>query len=204
MLHYQTIDSKTLGLLKEIQNVKIFENLLLVGGTSLALQIGHRISVDLDFFGKLDVDRQDIINELSKLGKLKTIYFTNNINVFTLNEIKIDIVNYSYPWLQKELVIDNIRLANIIDIAAMKIAAITGRGTMKDFIDLYFILKQYSLKQIIEFYEQKYNDASVFMAIKSLAYFDDAEEDVMPKMFEKINWKSVKLEIKEQVSNYSL
>jgi len=193
-----------LGLLKEIQNVKIFENLLLVGGTSLALQIGHRISVDLDFFGKLDVDRQGIINELSNLGKLKTIYFTNNINVFTLNEIKIDIVNYSYPWLQKELVIDNIRLANIIDIAAMKIAAITGRGTMKDFIDLYFILKQYSLKQIIEFYEQKYNDASVFMAIKSLAYFDDAEEDVMPKMFEKINWKSVKLEIKEQVSNYSL
>ena len=204
MLYYKTIDSKTLGLLKEIQKIKIFENLLLVGGTSLALQIGHRVSIDLDFFGKLDVDRQEIITELSKLGELKTIHFTNNINIFTLNGIKIDIVNYSYPWLQKERIIDNIRLANIIDIVAIKIAAIVGRGTMKDFIDLYFILKQYSLKQILEFYEQKYSDASVFMAIKSLTYFDDAEEDVMPKMFEKINWESVKLEIKEQVANYSI
>jgi len=204
MLHYQTIDSKTLELLKGIQEIKIFENLLLVGGTSLALQIGHRISVDLDFFGKLDVDRQDIINELSKLGKLKTIHFTNNINVFTLNGIKIDIVNYTYPWLQKKLIVDDVRLANIVDISAMKIAAITGRGTMKDFIDLYFILKQYSLKQILEFYVQKYSDASVFMAIKSLTYFDDAEEDVMPKMFKKINWESVKLEIKDQITNYSI
>ena len=203
MLYYRTIDSKTLELLKEIQKIKIFENLLLVGDTSLALQMGHRLSVDLDLFGELNADRQEIITELSKLGELKTIHFTNNINIFTLNGVKIDIVNYVYPWLKKKLVIDDIKLANIIDISAMKIAAITGRGTMKDFIDLYYLLKQFSLKQILEFYEQKYSDASVFMAIKSLTYFVDVDEDIMPKMFEKVNWENVKTEIKQQVLNYS-
>jgi len=80
MLYYKTIDTTTLELLKRIQDIKIFEKLLLVGGTSLALQIGHRTSVDLDFFGEIDVDRQEIIRELSKLGKLKTINYTKNIN----------------------------------------------------------------------------------------------------------------------------
>ena len=86
----------------------------------------------------------------------------------------------------------------------MKIAAITGRGTMKDFIDLYYLLKQFSLKQILEFYENKYSDASVFMALKSLSYFTDANEDLMPKMFDEINWETVKIEIKQQVFNYTM
>jgi len=203
MLHYRTIDTKTLELLKKIQKINIFEKLLLVGGTSLALQIGHRISVDLVFFGELNVDRQEIIKELNKLGELKTIHFTKNINIFTLNGIKIDIVNYSYPWLKPKLIIDEIKLANVIDIAAMKISAITGRGSMKDFIDLYFLLKQFTLQEIINFYEQKYSDASVFMAIKSLTYFEDADNEIMPKMFEKINWETVKSEIIKQVRNIS-
>ncbi len=203
MLHYRTIDTKTLELLKKIQKINIFEKLLLVGGTSLALQIGHRISVDLDFFGELNADRQEIIKELNTLGKLKTIHFTKNINIFTLNGIKIDIVNYPYPWLKPKLIIDEIKLANVIDIAAMKISAITGRGSMKDFIDLYFLLKQFTLQEIINFYEQKYSDASVFMAIKSLTYFEDADIEIMPKMFEKINWETVKSEIIKQVRNIS-
>ena len=202
MLYYRTIDTKTLELLKKIQEIEIFKKLLLVGGTSLALQIGHRISIDIDLFGELNTDRQNIIKELKKLGEVKTIHYTNNINIFTVNNIKVDIVNYSYPWLQNSLQTDNIKLASIIDIAAMKIAAITGRGTMKDFIDLFYLLKQFSLKQILEFYEQKYSDASVFLALKSLTYFNDADLDIMPKMFEQTNWEEIKMEISKQVENY--
>ncbi len=199
MLHYKAIDTKTLELLKAIQEIEVFKNLRLVGGTSLALQIGHRISVDIDLFGKIIADRDEIIQELKYFGNLKTIHYTKNINIFTIDNVKVDIVNYDYPWLQEKIEEDKIVLANIIDIAAMKIAAITGRGTMKDFIDLYYLLKQFSLNQILEFYKQKYSDASIFMALKSLTYFDDADTDVMPKMFEKINWNDIKKEIIKQV-----
>ena len=87
MLYYKTIDTKTLELLKEIQQVDIFKKLRLVGGTSLALQIGHRVSVDLDFFGELTADRISILNALNTLGEVKTLHYTENINVFTLNGI---------------------------------------------------------------------------------------------------------------------
>jgi predicted nucleotidyltransferase component of viral defense system len=202
MLHYRTIDTKTLELLKNIQEIEVFKKLLLVGGTSLALQIGHRTSIDLDLFGEINIYRDEIIYELNKLGDVKTLHFTNNINIFTINGIKVDIVNYSYPWLQKSLIVDKIKLASIQDIAAMKIAAITGRGTMKDFIDLFYLLQQFSLEQILQFYEQKYSDASIFMALKSLSYFDDANLDIMPKMFDKINWENIKSTIFKKVEEY--
>jgi len=165
MLYYRTIDSKILELLKEIQKIDLFKDLRLVGGTSLALQIGHRISVDIDLFGKLDADRISIISELKKIGEVKTLHYTDSINVFIVNGIKVDIVNYPYPWLNTVINQDNLNLAGIKDIAAMKLAAIIGRGTMKDFIDLYFLLKQFSLNQILEFYKQKYKDGSVFLVL---------------------------------------
>jgi hypothetical protein len=88
-------------------------------------------------------------------------------------------VNYKYPWLDNAVTEDGIVLAGIRDIAAMKIAAIIGRGTKKDFIDIAFLLQKFSLKEILDFYSLKYNDGSVFMALKSLAYFEDAESEIM-------------------------
>lgn len=203
MLFYRTIDSSTLELLKKIQSKKLFKELRLVGGTSLALQIGHRISIDLDLFGILNnTDKLDIDKTLSDIGKLKTLHHTNNINIYTLNDVKVDIVNYHYPWLNKEIIIGDIKLASIKDIAAMKLSAISGRGSKKDFIDLFFILKQFSLKEIIEFYEIKYNDGSVFQVLRSLAYFDDADIEVMPKMFVEVSWKKIKKTIIEKLNEY--
>jgi len=202
MLYYRTIDSKTLELLREIQKVEIFKKLRLVGGTSLALQLGHRVSVDLDFFGELTADKISILNALNKIGKVITINFTENINIYTINGIKVDIVNYSYPWLSSILKEDDLYLADVKDISAMKLAAITGRGTKKDFIDLYFILKQYSLNQLLEFYQQKYADGSVWMVLKSLAYFDDADDELTPKMFVDINWETIKKTISKALKDY--
>jgi len=202
MLHYRTIDTKILELLREIQKVEIFKKLRLVGGTSLALQIGHRISVDLDFFGELAEDRVGILNALNKIGELKTIHYTDNINVFILNGIKVDIVNYPYPWLNPILKEENLNLADIKDISAMKLAAITGRGSKKDFVDIYFLLKHYSLEQMLGFYKQKYHDGSVFLVLKSLAYYEDADQEPMPKMLEEIKWETVKTEIAEKLKAF--
>jgi len=192
-----------LKLLIKLQSRDIFSGLRLVGGTALALQINHRISNDLDLFGTLTADKILIRQVLNKLGNLKIIESTENINVFSLNDIKIDIVNYPYAWLADARREDDLVLADIKDIAAMKLAAITGRGTKRDFVDLYFLLKKYSLNEILNFYEQKYPDGSILMVLRSLVYFDDAEKDVFPNLFTNINWEVIKSSIAENVKNYA-
>jgi predicted nucleotidyltransferase component of viral defense system len=181
-----------LELLKNLQKIDAFRNLRLVGGTALALQIGHRKSIDIDLFGKIFADEYTVSEELARLGEIKIIQKTQHISVFLINGIKTDLVNYHYPWLEEEKRSDGLILAGIKDIAAMKLAAITGRGTKKDFIDLYFLLKQYSLSEMLDFYSKKYSDGSTFMVLKSLSYFDDAEKDPMPLMISEANWKNIK------------
>ena len=112
-----------------------------------------------------------------------------------VDDIKIDFVDYVYKWIDAPLCDGDIRLASMKDIAAMKITAIEGRGTKKDFVDIYFLLKKYSLKNLLDFYSQKYPDSSSFMAMKSLAYFEDAEEEPMPYMFVDVSWDEIKKSI---------
>ena len=202
MLHYKTIDTETLELLKKIQEIPAFSNLRLVGGTSLALQIGHRKSIDLDLFGKVEHDEFTIVDILNKLGQVTLLKKSENINIYTINGIKVDIVNYPYSWLKDIVFEDTLRLAGVEDIAAMKLAAITNRGTKKDFIDLYFLLKQYGLEELLDFYKNKYHDGSIFLVIKSLSYFDDAEEEAMPDMCVAIKWKDVKDHISHILTGY--
>ena len=202
MLHYNTVDQRTLELIKEIQSLQGFQNLRLVGGTALALQIGHRISVDIDFFGNMNLNNLSIVDKLKKLGNLKTIRNSEKVHVFLLDNIKIDIVNYDYPWISEIVSEEKINLAGLPDIAAMKISAITNRGTKKDFINLYFLLKKYSLEKIINYYLEKYDDATLLLTLKSLTYFNDADNEPMPKMLENTSWEKIKKTIILKVNNY--
>lgn len=86
----------------------------------------------------------------------------------------------------------------------MKLAAVAGRGTKKDFIDVYFLLQHYSLQEMLRLYKEKYTDGSTFMIIKSLSYFDDAEDEPEPFMFENIDWDMVKQTILKELSSLSL
>ena len=125
----------------------------------------------------------------------------SNRPIYQIDGIKVDIVNYSrYPWIDNPVPEDGITLAGIKDIAAMKVAAIIGRGTKKDFIDLNRLLQIFSLKEILDMYMQKYPDGSLFIAMKSLAYFEDAEADPMPFMFDETDWGSIKANIREAIA----
>lgn len=155
MLYYETIEPQTLELLRKLQEIPSLRKTRLVGGTSLALQIGHRKSIDLDFFGEVDGDNDALAEELKNLGNLMVLKVSSHIHIYLLNNIKIDIVDYAYPWLNEAIHIDGIQLADLTDIAAMKLAAITGRGTKKDFIDLYFLSKHFTLSEMQSFYERK-------------------------------------------------
>jgi hypothetical protein len=204
MLHYETVDEGTLGLLKQLQSLDILSEMRLVGGTSLALQIGHRKSIDIDLFGILNVEFDILIDELKTLGEVVLLKNSKNIHSLLINDIKVDIVNYNYKWLTNKMTIDNIYFATIEDIAAMKLNAILGRGSKKDFIDLYFILKNYTLTTLMDFYIKKYHDGSIFLVLKSLAYFDDADEQEMPFMFHNTSWQTMKNNIKKALADYIL
>lgn len=173
------------------------EELRLVGGTALALQLGHRRSIDLNLFGELQIEDYDLTKAINKIGKATILKNTPNIKIYTIDNIKVDIVNYFYPWITEPIKDEEFTLASANDIAAMKLAAITGRGTRKDFIDIYFLLQKFTLKEILSFYEDKYADGSVFLVLKSLIYFKDAEEDENPMMFKPVDWEKVKQTIVE-------
>ena len=166
--------------------------LRLVGGTALALQYGHRSSIDLDLFGKIDVDAYELQEILSKHGMLRVENETKIIHQYIIDNIKVDVVNYPFEWITPMIEDEGVRLASPMDIAAMKVNAIEGRGTKKDFIDMYMLLQHYSLEEILGFYQQKYPNHSVFRALRSLTYFEDAEDQFMPRMFVDTTWEEMK------------
>ncbi len=202
MLRTYTVEESTLVLLKELQKIPLLSNLRLVGGTSLALQIGHRKSDDLDFFGTLDDNMVGIqlMDELRERGFLVEMKMNSKtIKIFMINNIKVDIVTLPYAWIQPPIEINNVKLAGMKDIAAMKLAAITNGGTRKDFIDLYFLLQHFSFSEMFKFYTTKYPDYTSFTLLRSLTYFDDAELNPMPKMFIDVNWDTIKTTIEKMI-----
>ena len=203
MLYLSTIDSTTLELLKTLMKFDNFIKLNLAGGTALALQLGHRKSIDIDLFGKINFEDVDVATEFADFDNVVTLKRSKNINIFSINNVKVDIVNYSYPWLNKFILMDGVRLASIEDIAAMKLAAITGRGSKKDFIDIFFLLQKFTLPEMIAFYNNKYFDGSEYLVLKSLTYFDDAENDNGLEMLVDISWDKVKQQILDQVRIYN-
>lgn len=204
MLQLRTILSDTLELLRDIQQLPCAKDFRLVGGTALALQYGHRQSVDLDFFGVLPDDAEQMENQLQSIGQVNILKTSSRIRIYQINGIKVDFVDYSrYAWIDSVVIDDGIIMASPKDIAAMKVNAIEGRGTKKDFIDIFLLLQHYSLNEILEFYSAKYPEHSVFRALKSLTYFEDANEQIPPKTFDLPMWEDIKKSILSAVNDYN-
>lgn len=204
MLSLQTVFPDTLELLRKLMREPLLNEMRLVGGTSLALQYGHRRSVDLDFFGKTTEDVEELTAAMHKCAE--TVVrgkCTNRIKAYFLDDVKVDVVNYDYSWIDEPVIENGLRLASAKDIAAMKVNAVMGRGTKKDFIDVYFLLRHYSFDDIMKFYLTKYNDGSEYRALLSMTYFADADPQPMPYLFEQVDWEIIKKEIRIQVEQYN-
>lgn len=203
MLSIQTIHPDTLELLKHLSAFPELSATRLVGGTALALQYGHRMSVDLDFFGQLPQDKEELIAIAKQVGEAVVLNKSNFILQMTINNVKVDFVDYSrYVWIDEPVKGDGFVLASDKDIAAMKVNAIMGRGTRKGFVDLFVLLQHYSLAEILDFYKQKYPEHSEYRALLSMTYFDDAEMQDMPKMFISTPWEKMKKSITQAVKAY--
>jgi predicted nucleotidyltransferase component of viral defense system len=206
MLQKQAVEPSTFTILERLMSIPELANYTLVGGTALALYYGHRISVDLDLFSIEKIEKERITDSLTQNFGDRFAYeldhFSPSIFCF-IGNVKVDIVNYPHALISPTIHIEGIRMYGIPDIAAMKINAVLGRGAKKDFYDIYEILKHYSLKQIIEWYYEKYHKQVIAISIpQALIYFDDAELSEDPVSLDNINWEEVKESIKNSVRTF--
>jgi predicted nucleotidyltransferase component of viral defense system len=205
MLHLNTIDVATFQLLKDLFGKDYLSNFALAGGTSLALQTGHRKSIDIDLFSFEQVDMHEISLYLENDFQNIVIRKTTPVFIFCIiNEIKSDFVKHSTHKLINPCFTENgIRFYSKEDIAAMKMNAICGRGTKKDFYDIHTLLQTYSLQDILHFYDTKFRSDNSWMALRSLQYFADADNSEEPELVHQFpTWEEIKESIKSIVNNY--
>ncbi|MBQ3343881.1 MAG: nucleotidyl transferase AbiEii/AbiGii toxin family protein [Kiritimatiellae bacterium] len=204
MLHTETVEPSTLDLLKRLQRLPDLTNTRLVGGTALALHLGHRKSVDLDMFGTFDaiVSYRKL---LADAGHSVEGAENGTVQSLRVDNVKVDLVNYPYPWLDDAIEECDIRLAGLKDIAAMKLSAVANRGRKKDFIDVARLFDVFSLEQMLSFYKEKFSVSELSFPLRGLMYFDDAEEDPMPEMFDgNLTWENVKKTVVAATRKYVL
>src|SRR3989344_9686034 len=186
----ETISKQSSKNLALLGSSKILNNAYLAGGTALALQLGHRISYDLDFFTEKKFKAQIFLKKISQFKDYRHERVGWRTILGKLGDVKFSLFYYSYPLLKKPVKFKNINLASIDDISAMKIAAISERGTKRDFVYLYFIHQKIQINEVFNFYDRKYqklSSNSVHIK-KSLVYFEDAEKDPTPKMIIPVSW----------------
>ena len=205
MLRTEVLEPRTLGILNDMMALDSLAPFCLVGGTALALQFGHRLSVDLDLFTTEPFDQELVLADLQNfIGGVVTDN-RNKIGMrLTIQGVKVDAVTYRYPLIRPTVSMDGIRMFAIEDIAAMKLSAVTNRGMKKDFYDIYALINQFGFAKLCEWYQQKFVDTSLFMMLKSVTYFDDADHSETPVLLgQKPSWKVVKTFILREVTNYS-
>ena len=200
MLYSHTVEPGTLELLKKLSSEPALAHNFLVGGTSLALQIGHRQSVDLDLFTHFPFDAVQLLEYLQQRYQVQPLTVNNTIFITVIEGIKVDVVHFRYPFAFPLIEVDGLRLADMRDIAPMKLDAVTKRGTKKDFFDMYYLFERFEPTQILEWYDQMFHHSTSFHVIRSLTYFEDAELAEMPLIFDdKVTWESVKKRMIEVV-----
>lgn len=193
---------ETLQLLERLQADAHLKDFFLVGGTALALQLGHRFSIDLDLFIIESFDTQMLEPLMVNRYDMFIDYVAPNTIRGSIKGVKIDLIRHSYPLVQPLIVQDEIRLASIEDIAAMKLNAIAHSGQrMKDFVDVYFILEHLSLDSMLRAYEIKYANSNPMIPLKALTYFDDIDPNAdSPIMVKVVSFKEIQSRLLASVS----
>lgn len=182
----------------------------LAGGTALALQIGHRTSVDFDFFIKKHFDSSNLVEKLNKIFATDvTITLIEKDTVFVIiKNVECSFFWYQYPLIKEIKMESGISLASLEDISAMKLLAVSHRPAKRDYIDVYYLMLKFSLKKMISFCYQKYKNFNEYLILRALTYYDDIEgkENKRPiKLVDQdFSWEKAKELITNEVKAYQL
>lgn len=194
----EILPKKTWQSLAVLGQSRLLKDAYLAGGTALALQLKHRVSVDLDFFTQKKFQEQRFVEKMKGLDiefELEKLEWQTVLGY--VGRTRFSLFFYDYKLLAKPKKILGINVADIKDIAPMKLLAISDRETKRDFIDLYFIMaveKIFTLEEIFVLYDLKFQTLrqNKFHILKSLTYFGAVEDSPMPKMLKEISWREVK------------
>jgi hypothetical protein len=200
MLNYNTLPDELLQIIKAVCTDNKFRNFRLCGGTGLALQAGHRISVDADFVTAQNIITHDLIQNLTATFKLVSDINTGTHGVFCkIGNIKVDFLSWNIPFIRNEIVEDDLVIAHVEEIIAMKIFAILQRGQKKDYMDIGSMLKKYSLKQMIGFYKERNKGSDDLTVIRFLSSYSDIENQPEPIMLNGLSWQQCKSDLKREI-----
>lgn len=205
-MHYEILDERRQALLPKLAHWK--KDFYLAGGTGLALHIGHRQSIDFDFFSPKPIQTDQVFDSLrtalSPHPILKVQEEPNTISVIVDETIKVSFMTYDYPMLEAPTEEPCLAIASVRDIAAMKLSAIVSRATAKDYTDIFFILKEHSLEMLLKDAKKKYPELDTNLILKSLVYFDDIIDE--PLVFQEgynASLDEVKTALMEEVRQYA-
>jgi hypothetical protein len=195
------IAPETFKLIQELQAMPELSEFYLVGGTTLALLLGHRNSIDIDLFTTHSFDDKELFDMLTNCFDIKQIFSKKNTLLTYINSIKVDFISHQYEIIKPIIKEEGISMLSMEDICAMKLNAIVNSGQrLKDFIDLYYLLTKFSIKQMLGFYHQKYPNKNEVIALRAITYFDDIDPNIdPPKMIKQINIEQIKVRIIEAV-----
>lgn len=203
--HWETLTPATLQAFRQVARLPFIASFYLAGGTGLALHLGHRFSIDLDFFAPDEAavgsDQRDAFRMLLDDPSLTIANDNDGTFVANWQGVGVSFFRLSlYPLVQQPLLLEGVPLATLPEIGAMKLAAIIDRGTRKDMVDLYYLLQEVSLEAIFEVAAVKYARVRSFpvSAMRALAYFVDAEALPMPRMLDRTPWPKMKKFLERQ------
>lgn len=203
-MFYNALTKERKKVLPLLKNFK--KEFYLAGGTALALQLGHRDSIDFDFFTDKNFSTKKLFEKIKKIFKNRDIKKIqeekNTLTIIVNKNIKISFLNYPYKFLGKLINEEYFRVASIIDIACMKLSAIVSRAAVKDYVDIYFILKKIPLNELLKSAEQKFPDLDTNLILKSLVYFEDIDkEPIKFRNNNRISFNAVKLKLIREVKS---
>ena len=185
----------------------LLKDFFLVGGTALALQIGHRLSIDIDLFTKNPFNEENMLADIEVKYDFQLDYRSKNTLKGEIAGIKVDLITHNYPLIKPLLDIDTVRMASLPDIAAMKLNAISGNGTrIKDFIDIAYLSAQLTLSEMIDAYEEKYTSRNPAIVIKALDYYADIDfKEKIDMIDDNYKWKNIEKRLSQMTLHpYSL
>lgn len=192
-------------ILSVVGRAEALQSFYLAGGTGLALHLGHRRSIDLDFFSEQPFDEERLLDRLQMLARVSVVAREHHTLHLHIDGVKVSFLGYPYPVLFPVMSLDGVPVADPRDIACMKISAIAGRGIRRDFVDLFVVARQHDVGHLLELFQKKYaavNYNRVHL-LKSLTYFDDAEREPQPDLLVPLSWDDVTEFFRREVARLS-
>lgn len=200
MYESSVLAPETLSVFKKLAPLVDDIGFVLAGGTALALQIGHRVSIDFDFFCLDEFEPEQLAEHLSgHFPDFQVRSTAKNTLLAQARGVKTDLIRHAFPWIGETISFHGGSIASLRDIAAMKLSAVANRGSKKDFFDIRALGEFYSLEEMITCFRKKYENRDPFHIVRSLLYFDDAENEPEPYLLNSEPWAEVKLWLKQEV-----